>query len=277
MTNKKKDIKETPTGYTVKTDKCKKSWTNRVLIFTPTTGDVRMEWVAARYGQIIPTNWSNVELRQFLSGYIPIEYQLADAQNLMAKTVVEGDYEWVLYVEHDNILPPDGFWKMGDYMNSKEYPVVSGIYWTKTNPPEPILYRGRGNSYYQDWKMGDKVMVDGIPFGFRLESAELIKAAWKESPEYLIGTTITRRVFEQPSALWFDPENGGMVGKQGTTDLAWCSRIMDDGLFEKAGWKEFQSKKYPFLVDTTIDVRHIDKNGMVYPDCVGGIPKRFLK
>ena len=34
--------------------------TSKLLIFTPTTGLVRMEWVRARYGQIIPTNWSNV-------------------------------------------------------------------------------------------------------------------------------------------------------------------------------------------------------------------------
>jgi hypothetical protein len=255
----------------------KKSWQNRLLIFTPTTGIVRMEWVQARYGQVIPTNWSFVELRQFLSGYIPIEYQLADAQNLMAQIVVRDDYEWVLYIEHDNILPDDAFWKINQYINEAKTPVVSGLYWTKTNPPEPILYRGRGNSYYQDWKLGDKVWVDGIPFGFRLEHASLIKAAWKESPEYLVGNNLTRRVFEQPTAMWFDVEKGGMVGKSGTTDLAWCSRCIDDKLFKKAGWDEYQNKEFPYLVDTSIQVGHIDQNGILYPEAAGGIPRRFLK
>ena len=115
--------------------------------------------------------------------------------------------------------------------------------------------------------------VDGIPFGCRLEHASLIKAAWEESPEYSVGGEVTRRVFDSPGMLWYDEEKGGMVGKRGTSDLAWCSRIMEDKLFEKAGWSEYQKKEFPFLVDTTIFVKHIDQNGKIYPI---SIPKEFL-
>ena len=249
------------------------TWNNRVLIFTPTTGVVRMEWVNARYGQIIPTNWSHVDMQQFVTPYVPLEYQLADAQNLMAKKVVEDDYEWIIYIEHDNIIPENLFIKFGEYINDGKIPVVSGLYFTKSEPSEPILYRGRGTSYFGDWKMGDKVWVDGIPFGCRLEHASLVKEAWKNSPEYMIGQTLTRRVFEQPARIWYDPEKGGMAAKVGTTDLAWCSRIMDEKLLEKCGFSEYQKMKYPFLVDTNIFVRHIDANGRIYPK---SIPERFL-
>lgn len=247
------------------------TWTNRVLIFTPTRGMIRSEWMQGRYGQIIPTNWSHVELLQYLSAYMPQEYQLADAQNLMARLVVEHDYEWILYIEDDNVLPPDTFVKMNQYMNEKKVPIVSGIYFTKSNPSEPIIYRGRGNSYYSNWKMGDKVWVDGIPFGCRLEHASLIKAAWKESEEYMVANTLTRKVFQQPNIMWFDPNKGGTASRVGTTDLEWCSRLMRDNLFKKAGWEKFQNKKYPFLVDTNIFVKHIDQNGVQYPQ------KEFLK
>lgn len=248
-------------------------WNNRVMIFTPTTGNVRIEWVNARYGQIIPTNWSHVDMQQFVTPYVPIEYQLADAQNLMAKKVVEDDYEWVIYIEHDNVIPPDLFIRLGRYMNEKKVPIVSGLYFTKADPAEPILYRGRGNSYYGDWKLGDKVWVDGIPFGCRLEHASFIKEAWKNSPEYVVGGVVTRRVFEQPGRIWFDEAKGGMASKVGTTDLAWCTRIIEDKLFEKCGWPEYQKMKYPFLVDTEIFVRHIDQQGRMYPFT---IPKQFL-
>lgn len=248
-------------------------WNKRVLIFTPTTGNVRIEWVNARYGQIIPTNWSNVQMQQFLSPYVPVEYQLADAQNLMAKKVVEEGYEWIIYIEHDNIVPEDLFVKFGQYINEKKVPIVSGLYFTKQVPAEPIMYRGRGNSYYGDWKLGDKVWVDGIPFGCRLEHASFIKEAWKDSPEYMVGNTLTRRVFEQPNRIWYDPEKGGMASKSGTTDLAWCSRIMNEGLFEKCGWSEYEGKPFPFLVDTTIFVGHIDGQGRIFPL---QIPEQFL-
>lgn len=64
------------------------------MIGTPTTGEVRMEWVMARYGQVIPTNWSQVQMNQFLNPFAPIGYQVADAQNLIVKAAVEQDFEW---------------------------------------------------------------------------------------------------------------------------------------------------------------------------------------
>ena len=242
-----------------------RNWAKRVLIFTPSRGSVRMEWVQARYGQITPCNWSMVELRQTVSDYIPIEYQLADAQNLMAKIVIRDDYDWIIYIEDDNVIPPDFLIKMNQYMLKATEPVVSGVYFTKSVPPEPLIYRGRGNSYFTDWKMGDKVRCDGIPFGARLEHASLIKEAWKTSPEYVIGNEVTRRVFEQPTDRWYDEEKGGFAGRTGTTDLAWCTRIMEEGLLKKIGYPNLQKKKYPFLCDTSIFVKHIDPSGRMWP------------
>lgn len=274
MSQKNKKIKNLPDESIVGLEQNpeKMAWNKRVLIFTPTTGNVRMEWVNARFGQIIPTNWSFVQLQQFLIPYVPIEYQLADAQNLMAKKVVEEDVDWIIYIEHDNIVPEDLFVRFNEYINEKTHPVVSGLYFTKSEPSEPILYRGRGNSYFSDWKLGDKVMVDGVPFGCRLEDANLVKEAWKDSPEYMVGSQLTRRVFDQPAKVWYDPEKGGMSTKFGTTDLAWCTRIMEDKLLEKCGWDEFQKMENPFLVDTTIFVRHIDMNGRIFPS---SIPKKY--
>ena len=142
------------------------AWSKRVLLFTPTLGLIRAEWVQGRYGQTIPTNWSHVELIQYISSYIPVGYQLADAQNLMAKTVIEGDYDWVIYLEDDNIPPPNMLLKFNQYMQKDEIPVVSGIYFTKSYPSEPVLYRGRGTGAYTKWKMGDKVWVVGTPCAF---------------------------------------------------------------------------------------------------------------
>lgn len=248
-------------------------WQKRVLVFTPTTGSVRVEWVQARYGQIIPTNWSFVEMNQFLQPYTPLAYQLADAQNLMAKIAVKDNFEWVLFVEHDNMLPPDGFLRMNQYMNEATIPMVSGLYFLKSTFTEPLIYRGRGNSHFRDFKLGDRVWVDGVPMGFLLVHGSLIKAAWEESEEYTVHGEVTRRVFSQPNTMWYDSEHGGVVAKGGTTDLQWCSRLMEDDLFTKAGWPEFQKMKYPYLVDTRIFVKHIDPDGVQWPI---QMPARFV-
>jgi hypothetical protein len=262
------------------------TWTNRILVALPSTGLVRIEWMMARYGQIIPTNWSQVEMVQWLNTFAPLEYQLPDAENLIAKEVVKGDYEWFLSIEQDNVLPPDTFLRLNEYMIENKVPIVSGLYYTKSHPPEPILYRGRGNGSFRDFKIGDKVWCDGIPFGCTLINGSIIKALWNESEEYMVGNEVTRKVFALPN---FNKGNFGFENKdndekgvdpygrfaytRGTTDLAFCKRVMRDHIFEKAGWKEYENKKFPFLVDTNILVQHIDEKGRMYP--LGGVPRQY--
>jgi hypothetical protein len=250
-------------------------WSNRMVISTPTLGIVRMEWVQARYGQTIPTNFSLVDVHQFMNSYAPTGYQLTDAENLTAKVVVEGDFEWFLSWEDDNLPPLNALIKINEYIIKSNVPVVSGLYFTKSVPPEPILYRGMGTGHYANWKMGEKVWVDGIPFGFVLIHSSIIKALWEESPEYVVNGIITRRVFETPNEAHIDPVTGGWMSTAGTSDLAWCKRLMKDNIFAKAGWPEFQKKEFPFLVDTTLFVKHIDRNtGIQYPM---SLPKAFLE
>lgn len=239
---------------------------NKLLIGTPTTGTVRMEWVAARYGQIVPTNWSMITMNQFMNSYFPLNYSVADAQNLIVKVALEQEMEWLLLVESDNVLPPDAFIRFNEYMRKGDIPVVSGLYFTKSDPAEPMVYRGRGNSYFTDWKMGDKVWCDGVPTGSLLIHTSILREMWKVSPEYMAGNVVTRRIFNTPATMWTDPENTDFFATlAGTSDLDWCTRVMKDGFFEKAGWPEYQKKEFPFLVDTKIFVKHVDPSGTLYP------------
>lgn len=240
-------------------------WMSRLLIGTPSTGVVRMEWVMSRFGQVIPTNWSSTDCIQWLSTYAPMEYLVPDAQNLIVKVAVEKNFEWLLLIEQDNVLPPDAFIKINEYMRSKSHPIVSGLYFTKSDPPEPMVYRGRGNSFYTDWKMGDKVMVDGVPTGFILIHCSILKKLWEESPEYVCGNTVTRRVFSTPEKVWRDPETNGVYTMQGTSDLEFCERVIKDKILEKAGWAEFQKMQYPYLIDTNLFIKHISMDGRQFP------------
>ena len=152
-------------------------------------------------------------------------------------------------------------------MQKGDIPVVSGLYYCKGSHPEPLVFRGRGNGCYMKWKPGDKVWADGVPTGSLLIHGSILKTLYNESPEYIVPgtTTSTRRVFEIPHKTWWDGK-GNFNTLVGTTDLAWCTRIMENDIFKKAGWPEFQRKKYPFLVDTGIFVKHIDREtGEQYP------------
>ena len=245
---------------------------NRLLIGTPMTGLVRAEWVFARYAQVIPCNWSYVDVAQMLNPSIPLGYQVSDAQNLIIKSVIEGGFEWLLFIEHDNILPPNTFVKMNEYMLDATVPIVSALYFTKSVPPEPLVYRQKGWSYYDKWKMGDKVWASGVPMGCTLINGKILREMWKDSPEYVFSSQVTRRVFNAPSRSWVD-EKGATWSVGGTSDLAWCERVHKEGYFARAGFPKIQKREFPFLVDTSIFVKHITSDGVQYPIAV---PRKFM-
>lgn len=244
----------------------KNTYKERYTLFvgTPCTGLVRMEWAMARFGQIIPCNWGYKTAISWMPNYAPMGYLVADAQNIIVKRFLEDNAEWLLLVEQDNVLPPDCFLRLNEYMRRPEVPIVSGLYYTKSRPAEPMVYRGRGNSYFTDWKIGDKVWVDAIPTGCILIHRSILELLWNESPEYKAGDVLTRRVFYTPETSWFDPEKG-VNNSVGTSDMEFCSRIIMSNVFERAGWPKFKDMQYPFLIDTNIFVGHIDEGGTNYP------------
>lgn len=240
-------------------------YVNRVLLASPVTGLVRVEWVSARYGQIIPVNWSMVQMTEMMSGYYPLRYQVADAQNLIVKEVITRDFEWLLLWEHDVIPPENTLIKINKYIREEKHPVVSGLYFTRSYPAEPLIFRGRGVGAYYDFKIGDQVWADGVPTGFLLIHGAILRAMWEDSEEYMVGRRLTRRIFRSPMDSWIDPADNSVYSKTGTSDLEWCTRVMEGKYFEKAGWGKYQDMEYPFLVDTSIFCRHIEVDGRQFP------------
>lgn len=247
-------------------------YVNRLLIATPTLGTIRYEWAACRWGQMIPPNWSAVFLTQFMGGYATLGYTVADAQNLIVQNLLNLNIEWLLLIEDDVLLPPDAFIRFGQYITEQSHPIVSGLYYTKSNPCEPLVYRGRGTGPFYDWKFHDKVYVDGVPTGVLLIHAGILRAMWDDAKEYRIpygNQQVTREVFVQPSRIAYDPETGTVNTINGTTDLEWCSSVIEGDYIRKTGWTEYwdelEDKKYPLLLDTNIFCKHIDPNGNQYP------------
>lgn len=244
---------------------------HRILVGTASTGLVRMEWVDRRYHQLIPPNWSMVDAIQYVNGFVPMRYQVSDAQNLIVRAFIEnGDFEWLFLLEHDVILPNNALIMLDEWMTRADTPIVSGLYYTRSRPSEPLIYRGRGTRYFADWEHGDLVWCDGVPTGCLLINRSILKVLWDDSEEYIIQhpdgrRETTRKVFETPRKSWYDPESKQYQAISGTSDLEWCTRLMEGGYFEKAGWPEYQREKWPFLVDTRLFCKHINPDGEQFP------------
>lgn len=247
-------------------------WKKRICIAVPTTGLVRIEWMMARFGQVIPCNWSNGDIFQFFDQYSPVGWAVAEARNVCVEYFISQKYEWLLFIDHDVILPPDTFLKINEYMMTAEYPVVSGLYFCKGSHPEPLVFRGRGNGFFNDFRRGEKFMCDGIPMGLTLIHRDIMKYLYDHSPvetqQTTAGPVVVRKVFETPRQAWYDPEEGKYAMKTGTEDLFWCDRVINEKVFEKCGnprWAKFGKMQYPFLMDTEMFGKHIDDSGRQYP------------
>ncbi len=250
-----------------------------ILIGTPTLGLVRIEWYSAMQSMVCPPNWATVRST-------PTGYTVPDAQNILVDTVLRGRFRALLLIE-DDTCPPAGcliqmdrwFWKME---RRKAPPVVSGLYHIKGSAevregktggiellgPEPLAYRGSGTRAYRDWKPGDVIWVSGVPTGALLIHRTLLEA-WAKEPDVETYTIAgypfpLKRVFQQPSHVWTDPD-GGVHVASGTSDLWWSDQTIKRKLLVKAGWPQYAKKDYPYIIDTSLNFGHVDRaSGRMY-------------
>jgi hypothetical protein len=239
-----------------------------ILIATPTLGIVRMEWSVARYGQIIPCNWTNHDVTVGIGSTVPMHYLVADGQNIATEHLLQGKQEWLLLYEDDVVPPMDTFLRLDEYIQKATIPVVSGLYFLKVPRSEPVCYRGHGTRCFHDFKLGDKFWVDGVPTGMLLIHRSILQLMYDESEPYkTMGGRVVRKVFETPAKMAQDPSTGTWSKLQGTSDLHWCKRVIKEGVLKRAGWGSIAKKQYPFLVDSNIFCRHIDlSTGHQFPD-----------
>jgi hypothetical protein len=207
-----------------------------------------------------------VTLFQFMDSFFPLRFQVADAQNLCVAAALDGGFEWLLLLEHDIIMPPTAFIQIDKHIREEKFPLISGLYYTRAEPSVPLVFRGRGNGFYEDWKFGDKIRCDGVPTGLFLIHRALLQSLWDDSPDYLVrGETPCRAVFRTPRDLESDPTGQFFNISQGTSDLDLCTRIIEDGHFDNSGWTDFIDDPYPFLVDTDLFCLHVNPDGTKFP------------
>jgi hypothetical protein len=158
--------------------------------------------------------------------------EVGDAYNESVGVILEhpelSKWKYLLTIEHDNLPPPDGLLKL--YESIEKYDAVSGLYWTKGETGQPMIY-------------GDP---KEFPKNFRPQVP--IPETVQECNGLGMGFTLFRlAMFRKVDKPWFKTVQqftpGVGIG-QGTQDLFF---------FEKAGRLGFR-----FAVDNRIKVGHLD-------------------
>jgi hypothetical protein len=205
------------------------------IIVVPTRGGRSLcpRFVSAMTGLMRPMN-QQVFGPIFLSG-MEVGAAFNSAIEMIKGHPQLSQFKYLLTVEDDNIPPPDGLLKL--YESMSEYDVVGGLYWTKGEGGQPMIYGSPGImplNFVPQMPIPEVVQhCNGLGMGFNL---------WKLS------------VFEKLDKPWFETRQNWdpNKGSQCYTQDLWAYERM-----AKLGMK--------VACDNRVKVGHLDiENDMLW-------------
>lgn len=132
------------------------------MISVPTFGTLDVEWNTRFMALAGPLN---AELKHCW----PVDMPIADARDTSIDIAIQRGCDSVFFVDYDVLVPPDALTRLA----ARELPIVGGLYYSKSKPPEPIaLVGGRPAT---GWERGDVIAVDVMGMGCTLLDVEFLK------------------------------------------------------------------------------------------------------
>jgi hypothetical protein len=199
----------------------------------PTRGMIPARVTENWMGLLPPMN--NAFVRFFVE-----KMEVAEAYNFAVEQILANEqlskFKYLLTLEEDNMPPPDGLLKL--YESIDDYAAVGGLYWTKGEGGQPMIYGDPKAllTFQPQMPIPETVQeCNGLGMGFTLFNMDIFRDPKIEKPWF-------KTVQE------WSPETGAAVGTQ---DLHFFSKA------RKAG--------YQVACDTRVKVGHLDVNtGIVW-------------
>jgi SAM-dependent methyltransferase len=199
-----------------------------VVVGIPSFGMVSTYFLQSRIAQQFPLVSSAIDK-------IVLNKPIADARNEIVEYALSQGANYIYWLDDDVVAPPDTFLRLFNHHKD----IINGVYWSKSNPPMPLLFRGHLNGPYYDWHVGDLIEIDAAGSGLTL-----------------VKTDVYRKIQKDLGGPWYSVNYGSFAGVEGsppnnTEDLYfyWKAR--------KAGYKVW--------ADTGVQAFHYEKNsGILY-------------
>lgn len=96
---------------------------------------------------------------------------IADARNEIVDFAIEQNAKYIFWLDDDVVAPGDAFLKL--YRHQKD--IINGVYWSKSNPPMPLLFRNHLEGPYWDWHVGDLIEIDAAGNGLTLVKTDVYR------------------------------------------------------------------------------------------------------
>lgn len=145
------------------------------VIICPTRGQIPAKVVQSWMGLIKPMN------QKVIGPIFMIGMEVGEAYNNAIQMVLDNPdlstWKYILTVEEDNAPPPDGLIRL--YENMDKFDVIGGLYWTKGEGGQPMIYGEPGvmpkNFIPQPPRLETIQPANGLGMGFNLWKIEMFK------------------------------------------------------------------------------------------------------
>ena len=132
---------------------------------------VPIQWALSHMNMVTPLNTTMSYLTEW--GRLS-----AEARQIMTQQAIRMKAKYILYWDDDTLPPPMGLYTLHNWMERHpEAGAVSGVYTTRVEPNEPLIYTHHGEGAAWDFPMGpgaDPVPIFGAGAGFLLVRVEAI-------------------------------------------------------------------------------------------------------
>jgi 2-polyprenyl-3-methyl-5-hydroxy-6-metoxy-1,4-benzoquinol methylase len=153
----------------------------------------------------------------------------AQAREEMTHEALKMGAKYIWYVDDDTIPPPKALYELHNQMElHPEASAISGVYVTREQCPEPLLYKKHGEGAFWDFSVQPGVLTP----------------IWAGGAGCLIARTEALRDVQKllDGPLWHDEfDHAKFDAQQGRTmwghDIRFCKRLMDVGQMEGASQK----------------------------------------
>ncbi len=127
-----------------------------------------LDWHLAVWSLLTPTNSSSTEI---FRRSVPLD----EAQTQMAEQALELGAEYILFIEDDTEPPSNAIVELGRVLKTTDAMACGGIYTTRTDAPEPLVYQGPGQGSFWNWKAGDIFQCWSMGFGCMMLKTEVFR------------------------------------------------------------------------------------------------------
>ena len=145
------------------------------IIICPTRGQIPAKVVQYWMGLMRPMN------QKVIGPIFGIGMEVGESYNNMIQSILDNpelsQWKYILTIEEDNCPPADGLLKL--YENIDKYDVVQGLYWTKGEGGQPMIYgdpKAMPKNFIPQMPIPNTIQqANGLGMGFNLFKLDIFK------------------------------------------------------------------------------------------------------